>query len=170
VKTLYDRLKKNQAGCPAIAFTFPVYKDMEAMLEDIRKAKSIADIVILSFHWGIHHMQFTLADYQTPVAHAAIDAGADIILGTHPHILKGIEVYKGKVIFYSLGNFAFDHYPEQRRWPPSAKSRVQMELYHIELDPAWNKTYPFQKNARMTMVVNCLVSKDKLKKSASCRL
>jgi len=49
-----------------------------------------------------------LADYQRDIAYAAIDRGADIILGHHPHILKAIEVYKGKVIFYSLGNFALD--------------------------------------------------------------
>ena len=65
------------------------------------------DIVALSIHWGIHFIPAVLADYQREVAHAAIDAGADVILGHHTHILKPIEVYKGKVIFYSLANFAW---------------------------------------------------------------
>lgn len=59
-------------------------------------------------HWGIHFVPATIADYQREVVHAAIDAGADLILGHHPHILKGIEVYGGRAIFYSLGNFAMD--------------------------------------------------------------
>ena len=63
---------------------------------------------MMSYHWGIHFIPAILADYQKIVAHAAIDAGADIILGHHTHILKPIEVYKGKVIFYSLANFALD--------------------------------------------------------------
>jgi poly-gamma-glutamate synthesis protein (capsule biosynthesis protein) len=49
-----------------------------------------------------------MAEYQFEVAHAAIDSGADIILGSHPHLLKAFEVYKGKVIFHSLGNFLCD--------------------------------------------------------------
>ena len=78
------------------------------MVEDIKQVRSVADVVIVSMHWGIHFMPAKLATYQKEVGHAAIDAGADLIIGTHPHILKGIEVYKGKVIFYSLGNFAMD--------------------------------------------------------------
>jgi poly-gamma-glutamate synthesis protein (capsule biosynthesis protein) len=49
-----------------------------------------------------------MAEYQFEVAHAAVDAGADVILGSHPHVLKAMEVYKGKAIFYSLGQFLCD--------------------------------------------------------------
>src|SRR5262249_29260137 len=76
-----------------------------ALQEDIKKAKQQADVVVMSIHWGLHHLPKTICDYQPVVAHAAIDAGADLILGHHAHCLKAVEVYKGKVCFYSVGNF-----------------------------------------------------------------
>lgn len=73
---------------------------------DIARAKRSADYVIVSFHWGVESAALP-RDYQKSTAHRAIDAGADVILGHHPHVLQGIEYYKGGVVFYSLGNFAF---------------------------------------------------------------
>jgi len=73
---------------------------------DIAHAKKSADYVIVSFHWGSECAEFP-RDYQKSTAHKAIDAGADVVLGHHPHVLQGIEYYKSGVIFYSLGNFAF---------------------------------------------------------------
>lgn len=73
---------------------------------DIRQAKATADYVIVSFHWGGEGLDTPKA-YQKTVGRQAIDAGADIILGHHPHVLQGVEYYCGGVIFYSLGNFAF---------------------------------------------------------------
>ena len=60
-------------------------------------------------HWGVEHST-ELGDEQIRGAHACIDAGADAVIGAHPHILQGIEYYKGKPIMYSLGNFWFDDY------------------------------------------------------------
>ena len=94
-----------QAGAPPKVITVPHEEDLEALTEDIRKAKQQADVVVMSIHWGLHHMPKAICNYQPIVAHAAIDAGADLILGHHPHCLKAIEVYKGKVCFYSIGNF-----------------------------------------------------------------
>ena len=65
------------------------------------------DVVAVSFHWGISSSHET-ADYQKTVGKAAIDAGADIVMGHHPHLVQGIEVWKERPIFYSTGNFAFD--------------------------------------------------------------
>jgi poly-gamma-glutamate synthesis protein (capsule biosynthesis protein) len=62
--------------------------------------------VVVSFHWGSEGAA-TPKPYQVATAHAAIDSGADIVLGHHPHVLQGIERYKKGIIFYSLGNFAF---------------------------------------------------------------
>ncbi len=73
---------------------------------DVKKAKETAQYVVVSFHWGAEMMK-TPKDYQKALAHATIDAGADLVIGHHPHVLQGVEVYKGKVIAYSLGNFAF---------------------------------------------------------------
>lgn len=106
--TVYEPIEHDQPGTPCRIHTFPHRDDLKQLLEDIRMLRNQVDIVALSIHWGIHFIPAVLADYQRDVAHAAIDAGADVILGHHTHILKPIEVYKGKVIFYSLANFALD--------------------------------------------------------------
>lgn len=65
-----------------------------------------AQIVIVSFHWGLEKENYP-TENQVNLAHSAIDNGADLVLGHHPHVLEGIEVYNGKNIVYSLGNFCF---------------------------------------------------------------
>lgn len=82
--------------------------------KDIRKFKQENDLVIVSFHWGSELME-TPKEYQTELARNTIDAGADIIIGHHPHVIQGIEIYKGRVIAYSLGNFIFGSYSENAR-------------------------------------------------------
>lgn len=74
--------------------------------EDIAAARTQADHVIVSFHWGSEGKTAVQA-YQRAAAHKAIDAGADVIIGHHPHVLRGVERYGTGVIFYSLGNFSF---------------------------------------------------------------
>jgi len=64
------------------------------------------DLLIVSFHWGIERAT-SPNDTQTTLAYKAIDNGADLVIGHHPHVLQGIEKYKGKYILYSLGNFCF---------------------------------------------------------------
>lgn len=65
-----------------------------------------AQVVIVNFHWGIEK-EYLPNDTQKTLAHLAIDEGADLVIGHHPHVLQGIERYKGKYIAYSLGNFSF---------------------------------------------------------------
>ncbi len=86
-------------------FVAPSY--LPDVREGVREAKSKSDLVVVSFHWGQEYQEAPTS-YQVKIGHAAIDAGADIILGQHPHILQGIEHYKKGWIFYSLGNFVFD--------------------------------------------------------------
>ena len=75
--------------------------------ENIAKAKTEgADIIIVIFHWG-NEYETVPNNHQTTLARLAIDEGADLVCGHHPHILQGIETYKGKNIVYSLGNFCF---------------------------------------------------------------
>ncbi len=73
----------------------------------VKEAKQKADFVIVSMHAGIEYTDKP-NDSQVNFAHAAIDAGADLIIGHHPHVVQALEKYKGKYIFYSLGNFVFD--------------------------------------------------------------
>jgi poly-gamma-glutamate capsule biosynthesis protein CapA/YwtB (metallophosphatase superfamily) len=81
----------------------------ENVRADVAAARHKADIVVVSYHWG-QEGKTDLRDYQTLLAHAAIDAGATVVLGHHPHILQGVERYRNGVIVYSLGNFAFGSY------------------------------------------------------------
>ncbi|NTV50127.1 MAG: CapA family protein [Geobacteraceae bacterium] len=84
--------------------TAPGYEELVAA--DIASARSQTDYVIVSFHWGKEAIS-TIQPYQRSAAHNAIEAGADVVIGHHPHILQGIERYKNGIIFYSLGNFTF---------------------------------------------------------------
>ena len=84
-------------------------KDMTRFLDSIRTAAENADYVIALPHWGTEHTTW-LQDIQRDGARACIDAGADVVIGAHPHVLQGIEYYNGKPILYSLGNFWFDSY------------------------------------------------------------
>ena len=81
-----------------------VKDSMEKNIQDLKDEG--AQVIIASFHWGEEKAEYP-NDVQVELAHAAIDAGADLVLGHHPHVLQGIEQYKGKNIVYSLGNFCF---------------------------------------------------------------
>lgn len=84
--------------------TAPGYAPFVA--DDIRSARKKADHVVVSFHWG-RELDRNPRPYQVTAARRAVDAGADLVLGHHPHVLQGIERYRNGLIFYSLGNFAF---------------------------------------------------------------
>jgi len=79
---------------------------MESLSKDIEAARSEADIVIVSFHWGKERSYYPNA-VQITLGRYAIDEGADIVVGHHPHVIQGIDKYKDKYIVYSLGNFCF---------------------------------------------------------------
>lgn len=76
------------------------------MEETISAMREKCDILIVSFHWG-NELEYKATDKQEKYGHLAVDLGADLVLGHHPHVLNGIEVYKGVNIVYSLGNFCF---------------------------------------------------------------
>ena len=79
----------------------------EAFLEVIQKAEETSDFVVVYVHWGTEGVNYFEADQQL-LGHQYIDAGADLVIGDHPHCLQGIEYYKGVPIFYSLGNYWFN--------------------------------------------------------------
>lgn len=89
------------AGRPGTA---PGYGDF--VRSDIEKARRSADLVVVSFHWGAELMT-AAKDYQIELGCNAIDWGADLVLGHHPHVLQELQVYQGRLIAYSLGNFVF---------------------------------------------------------------
>jgi hypothetical protein len=140
--------------------TWPYQDDLDAMVRDVKKLKSQVDVVAILIHWGIHHVPKTIAMYQPQIAHAAIDAGADIVFGSHPHILKGVEIYKGKTIFYSLNMFAFD-------WPHRKPRYGQMDdtalRYNFTRDPE-TPNFPFCRDARKTIVAKCTIRDKEIQK------
>lgn len=81
--------------------------DPTLFLETIQTASENADIVIANVHWGTEYSNYTVEE-QHQLAYDMIDAGADAIVGSHPHVLQGMEYYQGKPIIYSLGNFWFN--------------------------------------------------------------
>ncbi|TSC23328.1 CapA family protein [Corallococcus sp. Z5C101001] len=104
---------------PGVAGHFSDVEVMERMLrEDIAAAKARADLVLPFFHWGIEG-NTTPEPYQVRLAHAAIDAGAAGVLGSHPHVLQSMELYRGRPVLYSLGNFVFGG-----NWNPRDKRSV----------------------------------------------
>lgn len=90
---------------PGIAWCY----ENDRFLESVREAAENADFVVVLPHWGVER-SYTLEDVQIDFAHQYIDAGADIVIGAHPHNLQGVEFYEGKPILYSIGNFWFDGY------------------------------------------------------------
>jgi poly-gamma-glutamate capsule biosynthesis protein CapA/YwtB (metallophosphatase superfamily) len=164
--TLYEPMEPSQPGTPSRAHTFPYRNDLSAMVEDIRKAKTQADVVIVSMHSGVHMIPAVIAEYQKDYAHVAIDSGADLILQHHAHILKGIEVYAGRVIFYGLGNFALEIHFMTKEWAeiPGVK-----ELRRT-LNPAWNPPYPdypsfpFPPDSRKTIIAKGIISNKAISK------
>ena len=87
----------------------PAVYDYAKVLESIEAASQKTDFVVVSVHWGTEYS--SKADSgQRSLAHRMIDAGADLIIGHHPHVIQGIELYKNRVIAYSLGDFVFDHW------------------------------------------------------------
>ena len=158
--THYHQIEIEQPGSQPEIRTFVHDEDLDALVADVRRAKDAADVVIVSPHWGVHFSPVVIADYETEAAHAAIDAGADLVLGHHQHILKAVQVYRGKVIFHGLGNFAVDC---AHNAIPGTESPALLEMQSLypEHKFGWRDEspgYPFHPDARRTMIARCRIS------------
>lgn len=127
---------------------------VDMLQEDIAKARAHADLVIVALHKGIVHTPARLAPYERPISHAAIDAGADVVVGHHAHIVRGIEFYRGRPIFHGLGNGCVvtralspeqDH-PKRAEWAQRRKI-----MFGFEPDPAYDLA-PFHPEAVNAML------------------
>ena len=152
-RTIYETLEPDQPGTPPRIITYPHDEDLAHILEDIKALRAQVDVVIVSMHWGLHFREGELATYETKYAKLAIDAGADVILGHHQHILKPVEIYKGKPIFYGLANFAFDMY-----YQPGELDKPERIERRQRLHPGWTHdpaypTFPFPVDSRKGMAV-----------------
>jgi poly-gamma-glutamate synthesis protein (capsule biosynthesis protein) len=115
-------LERNQVGFGFLAYTFDqsngnhadrdnrvAMMDTAAMLEDVKSLRERSDVVIVSMHAGVEYQPKPNLQ-QRRFARAAIDAGASVVVGHHPHVTQPVEIYGNGVIFYSLGNLAFDQF------------------------------------------------------------
>lgn len=96
------------------SFTFVAYNqflkpDLQTTLQEIRQASNSSDWVIVYAHWG-NEYEHTPREQDIERAHEFVDAGADLVIGAHPHVIQTKETYNGTPIYYSLGNFVFDQY------------------------------------------------------------
>jgi hypothetical protein len=103
-KTRVDVPPANRPGIPPEIITWADAAYLAAFKEDVAALRQRVDVLVASCHWGLGK---EVLHYMTEIAHAAIDAGADIVIGHGPHYSLPIEVYKEKAIFYGLGNFSF---------------------------------------------------------------
>ena len=94
----------NRPGIPPTILTWADPAYLNAFAGDIQKLRPEVDLLVASCHWGLAE---EVLDYMTEIAHAAIDAGADVVFGHGPHYSLPVEIYKGKPIFYGLGSFSF---------------------------------------------------------------
>ena len=148
--TVYEQIEHDQPGTPPRTHSFPHREDLAAMEADIRAAKAEADVVFVSLHWGIHFVRASIPDYARDVARAAIAAGADAILGGHPHILKGCELIDGRPVFHSLCNFATDLKMDAAH--AASKSWNEIRVLAEEWEPDFEGLYNFPTASRLSMV------------------
>jgi poly-gamma-glutamate capsule biosynthesis protein CapA/YwtB (metallophosphatase superfamily) len=155
--TVFEAIEPDQPGTPARIHTFAQRDDLAALCADIAAARQRADVVVVSLHWGIHFVPAVIADYQREVGHAAVDAGADLILGHHAHILKGVEVYRGKAIFYSLCNFAMDLRMDKAH--AESKGFKEIQGLHPDWVPDFDSLYNFPPESRMTLIARATLTR-----------
>jgi poly-gamma-glutamate synthesis protein (capsule biosynthesis protein) len=127
---------------PGVADTYNYTLPVEA----IKKAKTQADLAVVFTHWGVERKEKP-ESYQTELAHRYIDAGADLIVASHPHVLQGLEQYKGKWIAYSLGNFIFTTNDVPQTWDTvimeaTCSKEGQCGLHLIPINNKWAKPEP----------------------------
>lgn len=145
-----------QPGLPPTVRSFPDEQDLKNMVADIKKAKESAHVVALILHWGVHHIPRIIAEYQPTAARAAFAAGADLIIGHHPHIPKGIEVIDGKVCFYSTGNFLTSKTYTMKDW----------KKYGVEIDPDYKDLNMGLKDANRSLIAKFVLTKEGVKKAS----
>ncbi|HTE14343.1 MAG TPA: CapA family protein [Burkholderiales bacterium] len=151
VHTYYEAIE-NQPGIPPRVVTVPYEQDLAGMREDIVAAKKVANVVVVSLHWGIHFIPRMIADYQPVVAEAAFASGADLILGHHAHVPKAVGVHSGKVCFYSLSNFIFT---TRERSPERLEEFVKS--YGVTLDPDYPRL-AFGTDAKRSLIAKAVLS------------
>jgi poly-gamma-glutamate capsule biosynthesis protein CapA/YwtB (metallophosphatase superfamily) len=148
-------------GGPPTVYTFADPKMLEAMAADIQALRTSVDVLTVALHKGLGHTPATVGMYERQIARSAIDAGADVVVGHHAHILQGMEIYRNRPIFHGLGNFAIatraltvdgNSSPKRLAW-----AERRRKLFGFEPDPEY-VTYPFHPEAKNAIIAFCEVN------------
>lgn len=114
----------------------------DLIIKDIKQAKQIADIVVVSFSWGVEYTT-NITDTQKHLAKIAIDSGADLIIGNHPHQIQPIQIYNNKLVTYAHGNYVFD-----QMWSEDTKKGIvgfyafeNSKLVNADFTPIYIQNY-----------------------------
>ncbi|MBI4334833.1 MAG: CapA family protein [Chloroflexi bacterium] len=146
----YFEAQGYQPGTPPKIITIAREDDLQAMEEDIRRLRNDVDVVIVSVHWGLDAVPGVIAMYQPGVGHRAVEAGADLVIGHHGNTIKGVEVYRGKAIFYSLGNFGQEG--ARRSEPPKPGPRAAADASSTHRKAS-------AEERRYVMMVKCVINR-----------
>ena len=166
-RTFYEQVDL-QPGTPPVIRTLPEPDELLALIDDVKRLRQSCDVVVVSFHWGVHFVPFTVPEYCYSVGHACVDAGAHLVIGTQPHMLKGFEIYHGSPIFYSTGNFAL----EMDLNNPAAHQRrinrlgMLMKHYGFSIDPAY-PSFPMHPDGKYSLIVEADLNDEGV---AACRV
>ena len=171
VMTHYE-LEYASPGSRPAEFSFPHPDHVEEMEKDIQALRKQADVVVVVFHKGMVRIPVKLAHYERTICRAAIDAGADAVLGHHAHVLRGVEVYKDRPIYHGINHFVVSY---------AATSRAQVTTGGVNLhdrhafrkafrepspndrDP--NSNFRFAVEARNTMIATLKLSRRGVEKA-----
>ena len=103
-------IEKNGITIGFVGYHQLIEKGFENVIAEIQRLRPLVDVLIAYPHWGVEYVTDTPSKLQITEAHDMIDMGVDMVIGAHPHVIQPFELYRGKPIFYSLGNFVFDQY------------------------------------------------------------
>jgi poly-gamma-glutamate capsule biosynthesis protein CapA/YwtB (metallophosphatase superfamily) len=145
----------------------PTVEALACLRAQVAAARAEADLLVVALHKGIVHTPAELAPYERPLAEAALDAGADIVLGHHAHILRGVELRQGRPVFHGLGNGCVVTHalsPSQDHPARAAWARRRKELFGFEPDPRYELA-PFHPEA-----VNAVIGVVRIEAAGSMRM
>jgi poly-gamma-glutamate synthesis protein (capsule biosynthesis protein) len=158
----WDAYGRVEPGAPPTVRTIPYPEDVEKLRAAIAEARTEYDVVVVSFHMGQASLPAIMTDYEFVLARSAIDFGADVVLAHHHHFLRGIELYRGKPIFYGLGHFVFDLPGLEASLSNTELAKLrQRGQYAIYPRPGYPLS-PFHEDARMTMIALCAYRNNRL--------
>lgn len=163
VLTHYELDHASPGGRPTV-YTFTAPESLDVLEHDVTRARGECDLLVVALHKGANGDTRT-AWYEKQLAHAAIDAGADVVIGHHAHIMEGIEFYRGRPVFHGLGNFvavtrALSTDPRVNRSADRlAYAQRRPERFGFTPDPDM-PTYPFHPDSRHTVIARVALSGD----------